>query len=114
MHTNAICGGSLNELQTYDITDVENPELLNVRGLTNPKGLGLYHNYLIVCDDDVKIFDVSDPTNSIYITSIPIALSIDVIIRENNLFVISEKGLYQYQLNPNAISSFQKMSEIKF
>ena len=114
LHTNAICGGSLNELQTYDITDVENPELLNVRGLTNPKGLGLYHNYLIVCDDDVKIFDVSDPTNSIYITSIPIALSIDVIIRENKLFVISEKGLYQYQLNPNAISSFQKMSEIKF
>lgn len=114
LHTNAICGGSLNELQTYDITDVENPVLLNTRGLTSPKGLGLYHNYLIVCDDDVKIFDVSDPSNSVYIASIPITLSIDVIIRENQLFIISDKGLYQYQLNPNSISSFSKMSEIVF
>ncbi len=114
LHTNIVCGGSLNELQTYDIKDVENPILLNTRGLTSPKGLGLYGNYLIVCDDDVKIFDVSDPVDSKYITSIPVNFSIDVIIRENQLFIISEKGVYQYQLNANNIESFNKLSELIF
>lgn len=104
----------MNELQTYDIKDVENPILLNTRGLTSPKGLGLYGNYLIVCDDDVKIFDVSDPVDSKYITSIPVNFSIDVIIRENQLFIISEKGVYQYQLNANNIESFNKLSELIF
>lgn len=112
LHNTAVCGGNVNELQTYDIKDIEQPILLNVRGLDRPKGLGLYYNYLIVCDrDDVKIFDVTDPVNSVYITSIPVLLGVDVIIKENQLFIISENGLYQYQLNNDNIAAFEKLSE---
>ena len=42
LHSNNTCQGTVNELKTYDITDVENPILLNERGLTEPKGLSLY------------------------------------------------------------------------
>ncbi len=112
LHSTAVCGGSINELQTYDIKNIEAPILLNTRGLDRPKGLSLYYNYLIVCDaSDVKIFDVTNPVNSIFIKSIPVALGIDVIIRENHLFIISENGLFQYQLNKDDIESFDKLSE---
>lgn len=112
LHSTAVCGGSINELQTYDIKNIEAPVLLNTRGLDRPKGLGLYYNYLIVCDAyDVKIFDVTNPVNSVFIKAIPVSFGIDVIITENQLFIISEKGLYQYQLNKDQIESFEKLSE---
>ncbi|SDX70172.1 LVIVD repeat-containing protein [Lutibacter oricola] len=114
LHSNTNCGGMQNELLTYDIADVYNPELLNVRELDGPKGLSLYNNYLLVCDSDVKIFDVSDPTNSIYVTSIPVTYSFDIIVRENHVFIISEIGIYQYLLDNDNIEGYEKLSELIF
>ena len=115
LHTNATCGGSVNELKTYDITDVENPILLNTRGLTQPKGLSLYgSDFLLVCDDTVKIFDITDPTDSKYIEAIPTVGAIDIIIRDNNAFIIADHSITQYQLNLNDITSFTKISEFSF
>lgn len=115
LHTNENCGGSVNELKTYDITDIENPILLNTRGLTQPKGLSLYgSNFLLVCDDSVKIFDVTDPSNSKYVEEIPTTGAIDIIIRNNNAFIISENNIQQYQLDVNDITNFKKISEFTF
>lgn len=115
LHTNASCGGSVNELKTYDITDIENPILLNTRGLTQPKGLSLYGpDYLLVCDDSVKIFDVSDPSNSQYLEEIPTNGAIDIIIRNNNAFIIADHSITQYQLDLNDIKNFTKISEFNF
>lgn len=115
LHTNANCGGSVNELKTYDITDIENPILLNTRGLTQPKGLSLYGSeYLLVCDDSVKIFDVTDPTDSKYLEEIPTVGAIDIIIRNNNAFIISDNSIVQYQLDLTNITNFEKISEFTF
>ncbi|UAM97433.1 hypothetical protein K8354_14065 [Polaribacter litorisediminis] len=115
LHTNENCGGSVNELKTYDITDIENPILLNTRGLTQPKGLSLYgSNFLLVCDDSVKIFDVTDPSNSLYINEIPTTGALDIIIRNHNAFIISEHNIAQYQLDVNDITDFKKISEFAF
>ena len=115
LHTNAACGGSVNELKTYDITDVENPILLNTRGLTQPKGLSLYGtNFLLVCDESVKIFDVTDPADSKYLEEIPTTGAIDIIIRNNSAFIISDGSISQYQLDPSDISNFKKISEFTF
>ncbi|MGK0413456.1 MAG: hypothetical protein ACJA1B_001659 [Polaribacter sp.] len=115
LHTNENCGGSVNELKTYDITDIEKPILLNTRGLTQPKGLSLYgSNFLLVCDDSVKIFDVTDPSNSKYVEEIPTTGAIDIIIRNNNAFIISENNIAQYQLDINDITNFKKISEFTF
>lgn len=115
LHSNATCGGLVNELKTYDITDIENPILLNNRGLTQPKGLSLYgSDYLLVCDDSVKIFDITDPENSKYIEEIPTTGAIDIIIRNNHAFIISEHSINQYELNTTDITNFKKISTFTF
>lgn len=115
LHSNANCGGLVNELKTYDITDIENPILLNTRGLTQPKGLSLFgDDYLLVCDDSVKIFDITDPTDSKYIEQIPTKGAIDIIIRNNHAFIISDFSIDQYELNAANITDFKKISTFTF
>ncbi|MGB1042555.1 MAG: hypothetical protein ACPGU6_04110 [Tenacibaculum sp.] len=115
LHTNTFCQGSFNELRTYDIKDIENPSLLNVRGLTAPKGLSIYKdNYLLVCDDTVKIFDISTPEASIFIDEIQTKNAIDIIIKNNHAFIISEHSISQYLLNNNDIKNFKKVSVFNF
>lgn len=115
LHSNSNCGGTINELKTYNIEDVKNPKLLNTRGLTQPKGLSLYgSNYLLICDGSVKIFDISDPNDSKYIEEIPTKKAIDIIISENHAFIISEGSIEQYQLNPQDIKKYKKVSVFNF
>jgi hypothetical protein len=87
------------------------PVLISSRNLTKPIGLGLYNDYLIVCDDEVKIFDVSDPQNSLLVHSIN-RNAFDVIVNNDTLILIGENGLYQYSLNPNSIQNTQELSTI--
>lgn len=114
LHTNANCEGTVNELRTYNIENIENPVLLNTRNLTEPKGLNLYGDYLLVCDDTVKIFDVSDPNDSLYINEIPTENAIDIVIRDNQAFIISETAIDQYQLDATDVSNFSKISTFTF
>ena len=114
LHANTFCEGTVNELRTYDIEDLENPILLNTRGLTEPKGLGLFGDYLLVCDYTTKIFDVSDASNSIFVAEIPTSDAIDVIIRDNNAFIISSNSINQYELNASDIANFRELSSFKF
>ena len=108
-----ICGTGLNELQVYDVTDITNPILINTRGLIQPKGIGLYGDYLFVCDDVIKIFDVSDPTNMTLINSIDRS-AFDLIIYQDKIHAIGDGGLYQYSLNPNDINQITPLSSILF
>ena len=97
LHSETFCGNDINLLEVYDVADVTNPILINSRNLVSPKGLGLYDNYLIVCDDEIKVFDVSDPVNSVLVTSVNKS-AFDVIISGDLLIAIGETGLYQYKL----------------
>lgn len=115
LHSNTNCGGAVNELKTYNIEDIENPILLNTRGLTAPKGLSLFgENYLLVCDDTVKIFDVSDPNDSKYLSEISTKNATDIIIRDTHAFIISESSIDQYQLNSSDITDIKKISTFSF
>ena len=98
LHSNTFCGNNINLLEIYDVTDVTSPILISSRNLTYPKGLGLYGNYLFVCDDEIKIFDVSDPTQSKLVNAINKEV-FDVIIRGDLLIAIGNNGLFQYQLS---------------
>ncbi len=99
LHSETFCGNNINVLEVYDVTDVTNPVLLNSRNLEHPKGLGLYGNYLFVCDDEIKVFDVTNPEASKLVTSIKRS-AFDLIISNDLLIAIGEDGLYQYQLSP--------------
>lgn len=101
LHSETFCGNDINVLEIYDVTNVTEPVLLNSRNLTYPKGLGLYGDYLFVCDDEIKVFDVSNPAESKLVTSINRS-AFDVIIRNDLLIAIGESGLYQYSLTNDA------------
>lgn len=107
------CGNTINQLEIYDVSEITNPVLLNVRELTFPKGMGLYGDYLFVCDDEIKVFDVSDPTISVLVQTID-RLAFDVIISNNVLIAIGESGLFQYQLDPLNIENTELLSSIEF
>ncbi len=107
------CGTTLNQLEIYDITDVVNPTLLSVRNLTAPKGIGLYGDYLFVCDDEIKVFDVSDPANSVLVHNIN-RIAFDVIIQGDLLIAIGQNGIYQYKLEQSDITNTSELSVINF
>ncbi len=111
LHANIGCGTNINVLEIYDVTDITNPLLISSRNLTQPIGLGLYNDYLFVCDDEVKVFDVSNPNDSQLVTSIDVN-SFDVIINNGTLILIGENGLYQYSLDSDDITNIVHLSTI--
>jgi hypothetical protein len=111
LHADIGCGTNINVLEIYDVNDVVNPIFISSRNLTKPIGLGLYGDYLIVCDDEVKIFDVSDIENTTLVHSIN-RDAFDVIVNNDTLILIGENGLYQYSLNPNSIQNTEELSSI--
>lgn len=111
LHSDIGCGNTINILETYDVTDVLNPVLISSRNLTRPIGMGLYQNYLFVCDDEVKIFDISDPENSVLVHSLN-RDTFDMIIYDNVLILIGDNGLYQYSLDESDITNMNELSTI--
>lgn len=113
LHSGTFCGNNLNVLQVYNTTNLNNPILIHSRNLTYPKGLSLYNNYLFVCDDIIKIFNITNPAEPILVNTIE-KNCFDVIIKENTLFAIGENGLYRYELNPNLITDIQFKSQVNY
>jgi hypothetical protein len=113
LHSNTRCGNNINVLQIYNTANPSNPILVHQRNLIHPKGLGLYHNYLMVCDDDLKIFDIQNPNEPILVKAIN-KDCFDVIIKGDDLYAIGENGLYRYLLNQNNITNVILKSEITF
>lgn len=105
------CGGNLSVLEIYDINKINEPVLVSRRNLIAPKGLALFNNYLFVCDDEVKIFDISNPEASILVNSINIS-AFDIIIKDEHAFIIGDTNLYQYQLDANDINKIELYSTI--
>ena len=113
LHSNNNCGNNINVLQIYDIADQTNPILIHQRNLTNPKGIGLYHNFLVVCDDDIKIFDIQNPKEPVLVKAI-IKNCFDVIIHGDDLFAIGNQSLSRFTLDENDITNVVLESEVAF
>lgn len=114
LNSNTTCGNNTNVLQVYDTKDLSNPKLIHSRTLTQPKGIGFYtSDYLLVCDDVIKIFNIQNPAEPILVHAID-KNCFDVIVRDNTLFAIGNGGVYRYELNPNNIKDIKVVSEVKF
>lgn len=113
LHSTTFCGNNLNVLHVYDTSDASSPNLIHTRNLVYPKGLGLYGDYLIVCDDVIKIFSITNPENPELVHSIDQSC-FDVIIKGNDLFAIGDNGMYRYELNSLDITQTVFKSKIAF
>ena len=114
LHTDTNCMGNVNQLEIYDTQDLLRPELLVTLTLDRPIGLGLYGNYLLVTDKNVvRIFDVTNPAQPDLVGGIE-EDAFDLIIRNNDLFLIGKSALIQYELNTVAIEEYSFRSRIEF
>ncbi|TDD77542.1 LVIVD repeat-containing protein [Flavobacterium caseinilyticum] len=114
LNSNATCGNNTNVLQVYDTKDLTNPKLIHSRTLSQPKGISFYTaDYLLVCDDVIKIFNIQNPAEPVLVNAID-KNCFDLIVRDNTLFAIGNNGVYRYKMNPNNIKDIQLESETTF
>lgn len=106
LRTGTNCGRPINELHILDLSDITNPVLINAFSLTNPKGLAIHNNILYVCDDGIKVFDVSNKYDISVIAHIPDIPANDVIFHRNQLLVTADNGFYQFNSSDFAQLSF--------
>jgi len=67
--------------------------------LTSPRGLAINGTCLYICDDGLKVLDVSDHNNIREINHIPDIPANDVIYYNNQLLVTADDGFYQYNVS---------------
>lgn len=93
--------GGENRLDVLDITNKVNPKLLTSIPMNGPNGLGIYENYVIVCDGEngVAFYDYSNPYALDYVSGISGIHAYDVIVRENRMLLVGQDGLFQYDIS---------------
>lgn len=106
--------GGANRLDVLDISNKVNPVLLSSINMEGPKGLGIYENYVIVCNgaSGVEIYDYTRPEYLQYVGGISGIDAYDIIIRNQNMILIGQDGLFQY--NISNIEDIQLISNILF
>jgi hypothetical protein len=109
------CGRNLNVLDVIDVSDLSRPKLLKQYQMQNPYGLGVYNKKLGICDGAAgfKLYNATDSYNLQLTNTIATSKAFDVIMNDQVAMLISEDGLYQYNIstvNPQLISkiSIQK------
>ena len=112
VHSGNLCGQTNNELFIVNVSDVKNPKQIVSYTMTNPKGLGIDNGRLFLCDDGLKVFNVTDPQK---IMSNQLAHysgmdGYDVIPQNNILMMIASDGLYQYDYSD--ITNIKQISKI--
>lgn len=85
----------LNEMTVLDVKDINYPKVLKKYPMTFPAGVGLDGKTLFVCDDGIKIFDITDPLSMTQYKYLPNIDALDVIPLNGTLLVIGNKKLTQ-------------------
>lgn len=95
------CTGTANQLDVVDVSTMSSPYLLKTYPLTNPHGLAKSGNYLFICDgkDGIKIYDASTAGYLSMKKHITGMSTYDAITWNDNLLVVAEDGLYQYNIS---------------
>jgi hypothetical protein len=112
LRSGTMCGGTINQLQAVNITDITKPSLIKNYDLTNPFGLSKEGNVLFICDgkDGVKVFDAADAGNVKLLKHITGMETYDVIAWNYKALVVAKDGLYQFDYsNLNNIRLLSKI-----
>lgn len=91
------CARGVNQLDIVNIQDLSNPNLVSSFPLIQPKGLGLYGDTLLICDNGLKVFDVSNPQAIKLLDADEDFDAVDIIPNGNLMITVSETGLKQYR-----------------
>ncbi len=98
-----------NSLLIFDISHPSAPVLKAEYAMTWPRGLGIDGDLLFVCDDKLKVFSVANGFEIQQLQAFDIH-AIDVIPRDNILFVVAEDGFYQYLYTGEGMEFLSKLT----
>jgi len=104
------CWRGANELQIIDLQNLKSPVLVKQYALTQPRGLAIRNDTLWVCDNGIKVLDVSNKQQIRQLFDFKDIVAYDIILHHNLALVTGETGFVQYILENNSI---RKLSEIK-
>ncbi len=116
-NNNAVCGGTLNQLNIYDIqgNNILIPKLISSLPMPEPHGLGYKSNTLYVCmgKNGLNVIDITDMAKPKIIKTINSGESfIDVIPYNNLLIAYIHGGIILYDISDTA--NPQKLSAINY
>ena len=109
------CGGTINQLDVIDITNLSSPFIIKSYEMFNPHGLGIDGELLFICDGaaGLKVFNASNPhaiTENLIQQFMNIQAT-DIIPHNNVAIMIGSDGLYQYDYsNPTQITLLSKIN----
>jgi hypothetical protein len=102
------CTNNINELHIISLENLNDPQLVKTVQMVNPKGLGILGDKLFVCDDVLKMYDISDMENPIFEKSFDIKAN-DIIPFNDLLIVTADDGIYQYRFANNETQFLSKI-----
>jgi hypothetical protein len=102
------CGNNVNRLDIVDISDLENPYRIASYTMQGPEGLGVQGNLLFVCDNGLKVYDITNKHGIVMLQHFNIKAT-DIIPNGENLLVIGDDGLYQYHYNGTELTLLSKI-----
>ena len=93
------CNRGANALEIIDITDPYDPELVANYPMESPHGLGVYSNFLFLCEGPAgfKVFDITNERDIQLRKHVTDIHAYDVIARQNIITVTGEDGIFQYE-----------------
>ena len=102
----------LNQMVIFDVTNIEQPELIAEYPMELPKGIGVDGKTLFVCDDKagLKIFDVTNPREIVSIAHFDTFTAFDVIPLDGLLLVVGPENVYQFDYSD--LSNIRMISQI--
>jgi len=103
-----LCGRNTNQLDIIDIQDLRNPVLQASYAMKGPRGLGIDGETLFLCDNGLKVYNVSNIHNIDLQYQFNIEAH-DVIPYQGNLMVIGADGLYQYDYKEDTVTFASKI-----
>lgn len=109
LRSGSTCRRGENRLDIVDITDLKNPHFATSKNMRNPKGLAIDKNNLFICDEGIKVIDVSDKSDLLVKKHFQNISSYDVIQHNNKLFVIGDDGLVQYRYQNDSIFEISRL-----
>lgn len=94
------CGGTVNQLDVIDISNIYQPKLIASYEMTEPYGLGIDNELLFVCDGNagLKVYNSSNPLtiDQNQIACFDNIHAYDIIPYNRILMLIGNDGFYQY------------------
>lgn len=99
------CGAFESSLEIIDISDIYKLNLVKSYTMDNPYGLGVKDDLLFICDgtSGLKVYNKSDIKNLELLNTFKNITAFDVIPMENNLLLIGDNTLFQYNYSSNGI-----------